>query len=340
MDAVYVGIDISQDQLDVALHSGESWEEKHTALGIEQLVQRFQEIAPALIVMEATGGLERDLAAALGAARLPVVVINPRRMRAFAQAEGRRAKTDKIDAALLARFAERIRPEARPLPEAERAELEALVTRRRQLLEMLTAEKHRLKRAPRAARPSLKRHIAYLENEAQALSEEIDQRIEQSPLWNSTAALLCSTPGVGPTTASTLIAQVPELGRLNAGQIAHLLGVAPIACDSGRHRGKRRIQGGRTPVRNVLFMAARSAVRFNPVLRAVYHRLLEAGKPKKVALVACMRKLIVMLNAMVRDERPWTVPRSAPASHRCSPNSARGVGGGATSPGPWPSPTG
>jgi len=311
MEAVYVGIDISQDQLDVALHTGESWEESHTATGIGLLVQRLQELGPALIVVEATGGLERDLVAAFGAAGLPVVVINPRRARAFARAEGQRAKSDTLDALLLARFAERIRPEVRALPETERAELEALVPRRRQLLEMLTAEKHRLKRAPRAAQPSLKRHIAYLESEAEALSREIGQRIEASPVWSHTAELLCSTPGVGPTTASTLIAQLPELGRLKAGQIAHLLGVAPFVQDSGTHKGKRRIQGGRTSVRNVLYMAARTAVRFNPVLRAVYHRLTEAGKPKQVALVACMRKLIVMLNAMVRDQRPWSAPPSA-----------------------------
>lgn len=313
MEAVYVGIDISRDKLDPALHTGESWEEEYTGPGVERLVTRLRELGPALIVLEATGGLERDLVSALAAASLPVVVINPRRVRAFAQAEGCLAKTDRIDARLLARFAAAIRPQARPLPEAERSELEALVTRRRQLLEMLTAEKHRLTRAPRTARPSLERHIAYLESEAEALSQEIQQRIEQSPLWSSTATLLCSTPGVGPTTASTLIAQVPELGRLKASQIALLLGVAPIPQDSGIKRGTRRIQGGRTAVRNVLYMAARSAVRFNPVLRAVYHRLLEAGKPRKVALVACMRKLIIILNAMVRDQRPWTAPLTAAA---------------------------
>jgi transposase len=313
MEAVYVGIDISRDKLDPALHTGESWEEEYTGPGVGRLVARLRELGPALIVLEATGGLERDLVAALAGATLPVVVINPRRVRAFAQAEGCLAKTDRIDARLLARFAAAIRPQARPLPEAERSELEALVTRRRQLLEMLTAEKHRLTRAPRTARPSLERHIAYLESEAEALSQEIQQRIEQSPLWSSTAALLCSTPGVGPTTASTLIAQVPELGRLKASQIALLLGVAPIPQDSGIKRGTRRIQGGRTAVRNVLYMAARSAVRFNPVLRAVYHRLLEAGKPRKVALVACMRKLIIILNAMVRDARPWTAPLPAAA---------------------------
>lgn len=313
MEAVYVGIDISQDKFDTALHTGEHWEEKHTPTGIEHLVQHLRELSPALIVLEATGALERDLVAALGATKLPVVVINPRRVRAFARAEGCLAKTDRIDARLLARFAERIRPPARALPEAERSELEALVTRRRQLLEMLTAEKMRLTRAPRTARPSLERHIAYLESEAEALSEQIMQRIENSPVWSSTAALLCSTPGVGPTTASTLIAQVPELGRLKASQIALLLGVAPIPQDSGLKRGTRRIQGGRTAVRNVLYMAARSAVRFNPVLRAVFHRLLEAGKPRKVALVACMRKLIVILNAMVRDERPWNAPVPAAA---------------------------
>jgi transposase len=313
MEAVYVGIDISRDKLDPALHTGESWEEEYTSPGVERLVARLRELGPALIVLEATGGLERDLVAALAAASLPVVVINPRRVRAFAQAEGCLAKTDRIDARLLARFAAAIRPQARPLPEAERSELEALVTRRRQLLEMLTAEKHRMTRAPRTARPSLERHIAYLESEAEALSQEIQQRIEQSPLWSSTAALLCSTPGVGPTTASTLIAQVPELGRLKASQIALLLGVAPIPQDSGIKRGTRRIQGGRTAVRNVLYMAARSAVRFNPVLRAVYQRLLAAGKPRKVALVACMRKLIIILNAMVRDQRPWTAPLTATA---------------------------
>jgi transposase len=313
MEAVYVGIDISQDKLDPALHTGESWEEKYTPAGIERLVARLREIGPALIVLEATGGLERDLVAALGTAGLPVVVVNPRRVRAFAQAEGCLAKTDRIDARLLARFAERIRPQARPLPEAERSELEALVTRRRQVLEMLTAEKHRLGRAPRTARPSLERHIAYLESEAEALSKEIEQRIEESPLWSSTAALLCSTPGVGPTTASTLLAQVPELGKLKASQIALLLGVAPIPQDSGIKRGVRHIRGGRTAVRNVLYMAARSAVRFNPVLRVVYQRLLAAGKPKKVAMVACMRKLIIILNAMVRDQRSWSAPVQAAA---------------------------
>lgn len=313
MEALYVGIDISRDKLDPALHTGESWEEEYTGPGVERLVGRLRELGPALIVLEATGGLERDLVAALAAAGLPLVVINPRRVRAFAQAEGCLAKTDRIDARLLARFAERIRPVPRALPEAQRSELEALVTRRRQLLEMLTAEKHRLKRALRTARSSLERHIAYLESEAEALCKEIEQRIQKSPLWNSISALLCSAPGVGPTTASTLIAQVPELGRLKASQIALLLGVAPIPQDSGLKRGTRRIQGGRTAVRNVLYMAARSAVRFNPVLRAVYQRLLTAGKPRKVALVACMRKLIIVLNAMVRDQRSWSASLPAAA---------------------------
>lgn len=308
MDTLFVGIDISQDHLDIALHTGLSWQETHDAPGIDRLVQRLRELHPTLLVLEATGGLERDLVACLGAASLPVVVVNPRRVRAFAKAEGQLAKTDRIDALLLARFAERIRPPVRPLPEADRAELEALVTRRRQLVEMRMAEEHRLRRAPRSARLSLERHIAYLKSETLSLDQQIQNRIQESPLWSSTATLLCSAPGVGPTTASLLISQMPELGRLNAQQIAHLLGVAPIARDSGKLRGKRRILGGRTAVRNVLYMAARSAVRFNPVLRSVYQRLLRAGKPNKVALVACMRKLIVTLNAMLRDQRPWSAP--------------------------------
>ena len=309
----YVGIDVSQAHLDICLHEGETWREPYTPEGMDRLAARLRALPVALVVLEATGGLERLLAAALAAQGLPLAILNPRRIRAFALAENLLAKTDQIDARLIARFAERIRPLAQTLPTPEQAELDALVTRRRQLLEMLSAERHRLGRAPQAAQPSLERHIAYLQSEAGALDERIEQQIEASALWKTNSELLQSTPGVGPVLSRTLLARVPELGQLNASEISLLIGVAPIADDSGKKKGVRRVRGGRTEVRNVLYMATRTAKRWNPVIRPFYTRLRAAGKPHKVAMVACMRKLLIILNAIIRDQKPWAAPSLSPS---------------------------
>jgi transposase len=309
---IYVGIDISGEHLDIALHTGESWREPYTTPGMERVVARLATLPVALVVMEATGGLERLIAALLASRGFPLAILNPRRIRAFAIAEGLLAKTDDIDARLIARFTERMRPLAQTLPTPEQAELDALVTRRRQLLEMLAAERHRLGRAPEAAQPSLERHIAYLESEAESIDAGLDQRIKNSPLWKTNRELLLSAPGVGPVFSHTLLGRVPELGRLDAPKISLLTGVAPIPQDSGTKKGKRKIRGGRTEVRNVLYMATRTAARWNPVIRAFYQRLRAAGKPHKVAMVACMRKFLIILNAMIRDQKPWAPP-TAPA---------------------------
>lgn len=309
---MYVGIDVSEAHLDLALHTGETWREPYTPEGLDRLLARLRTLSVALVVLEATGGLERLLAAVLAAQGLPLAILNPRRIRAFAVAEGLLAKTDQIDARLIARFAERIRPLAQRLPTPEQAELDALVLRRRQLLEMLAAERHRLGRSPQAAQPSLERHIAYLQSEAETLERDIEQRIEASPLWKLNHELLRSAPGVGPVLSNTLLARVPELGQLTASKISLLIGVAPLAEDSGTKRGVRKIRGGRTEVRNVLYMATRTAKRWNPTIRAFYTRLRAAGKPHKVAMIACMRKFLIILNAIIRDQKPWASPASSP----------------------------
>jgi transposase len=304
---VFVGIDVSKSSLDIGvLPSGESWQEANDQKAVTRLTQRLLEFAPKLIVIEATGGLEIPLAAALAGAGLPVVIVNPRQVREFARAIGRLAKTDRIDACILALFGERVRPQLKPLPDDVAQAFDALLARRRQLVGMLAEEKTRLQQArSRPVRSGIQRHIRWLERELQDVERNLTGSVRHSPLWKAKDDLIQSVPGAGRVLSFTLLADLPELGRLNGKQIASLVGVAPHPADSGSIRGKRIIWGGRACVRQVLYMAALAASRFNPVFRAFYQRLVTSGKPPKVALVACMRKLLVVLNAIVRDGIPW-----------------------------------
>ena len=305
-EPTYVGIDVAKDMLDVALRpTGGRWRVAHDEQGLAQLVAALAALTPALIVLEATGGLELELVGALALAGLPVVVVNPRQVRDFARATGRLAKTDALDAAVLAHFAEAVRPPLRPLSDAQTQTLRQLLTRRRQLVGMRVAEGQRLTRASAAVRPSIEAHLAWLEQQLGALETELQQQLRSSPVWRERDQLLRSVPGVGEQLSLTLLAELPELGRLNRRAIAALVGVAPFNRDSGRRRGRRTIWGGRARVRAMLYMGALSASRHNPVIRAFYQRLLAAGKPKKVALTACMRKLLVILNAMLKHHTPW-----------------------------------
>ncbi|HMA27565.1 MAG TPA: IS110 family transposase [Solirubrobacterales bacterium] len=310
---VFVGIDIAKAELVVAVRpTGEQWTTAHTEAAGPALVARLQALAPQLIVCEASGGYEIPVAGLLGAAALPIVVVNPRQVRDFAKATGRLAKTDRLDAALLAHFAEAVQPAVRPLPDAATQLLAALVTRRRQLVEMLTAEENRRGLLPPALRADLQDHIADLRRRVARLDQDLDQHLRASPIWRAQEDLLRSVPGIGPVTARTLLAALPELGTLDRRAIAALVGVAPLARDSGTLRGRRSCWGGRATVRAPLFMATLAGVRCNPVLAAFYAHLLAQGKCKKVALIACMRKLITILNAMVRSQTRWA-PRPATA---------------------------
>lgn len=305
-DGTFVGIDVSKAHFDVAVHEQAlEWQADNTAAGIGELLHRLQDLAPTLIVLEATGGFEVPLVAELAAVQLPVVVINPRRVRDFARSTGQLAKTDKLDAKLLAHFAAALRPTPRPLPTDQEEHLTALLTRRKQLVEMLTVEKNRLSTVRPVMRSELEAHVAWLTERLASLDQDIDHFVQGSPLWQAKDTLLKSVPGIGRITASTLLAMLPELGTLNRQQIAALVGVAPLNKESGRKRGKRRIYGGRAPVRNVLYMAALSAKAHNPTIKKFYEHLLARGKEKKVALTACMRKLLVILNAMVRTQQSW-----------------------------------
>jgi transposase len=299
---LFVGIDVAKAELVVATRpTNESWVEPNEDLGIDRLVQRLRRLAPVLVVLEATGGYER----AVVAAAVPLVVANPRQIRDVARATGQLAKTDDLDAHVLAFFAERVRPEPRPLPDEATRALDALLTRRRQILDMLTAERHRLERALPAIRRDLNQHIRWLERRLHDVDHDLDQMIQSSPVWRTKENLLRSVPGVGPIVSRTLIGDLPELGALNRKQIAALVGVAPLARDSGTLKGKRLVYGGRAPVRAALYMAALVASRRNPAIRAFYLRLIAAGKPPTLALTACMRKLLTMLNAMVKTETAW-----------------------------------
>lgn len=310
----FIGIDVAKEYLDMASRpGGQSTRTRNREAEIAQLVQDLQELRPVLIVLEATGGLELPLAAALAVAGLPVAVVNPRQVRSFAQATGQLAKTDRLDAQLLAHFAEAIRPAPRALPDAQTQQFSALLARRRQLIEMLTAEKNRLHSALAPLRPRLQAHIAWLEAELADLDRALGQAVQASPLWRTKEDLLRSAPGVGPVLARTLLFDLPELGSLGHKQIAKLVGVAPLNRDSGHQQGKRGIWGGRAHVRTALYMAALSAIRYNPVIKAFYQRLTQAGKPKKAALTACMHKLLTILNAMLRDQTPWQ-PAPLPSS--------------------------
>lgn len=303
---LYVGLDVSKATLDVAMRpTEEQWQLPHTEEGIRDLVSRLAGIHPSLIVLEATGGLEVSLVAALATAKLPVAVINPRQVRDFAKATGKLAKTDRLDALVLAHFAQGVHPTPRPLPDAQLQALEGLLTRRRQVVGMLTAEKNRLGSAPPPVRQDIQDHIVWLEQRLAKLDEELRHTLRTSPLWREKDDLLQSVPGVGPVVSLTLLAELPELGTLDRRQIAALVGVAPFNRDSGTLRGRRTVWGGRAKVRATLYMATLVASRWNPVIRAFYQKLLAAGKPKKVALTACMRKLLTILNAMLKHHTPW-----------------------------------
>jgi transposase len=313
-EEIFVGIDVAKRQLDLAVWQPEYLRQYgNNEAGIGEVVTELSALAPTLIVVEASGGWEQSLVAELAFAELPVAVVNPTRVRNFAKATGQWAKTDKLDALMLARFAQAIRPEVRPLRSEQQAYLDALVSRRRQVVNMVTAEKNRRSTTHGVLGQRLEEHIAWLQDEIQSLEEEMKRFIQANPLWQEKEALLQSVPGVGKVTAFTLLAELPELGTLNRQKIAALVGVAPFNSDSGRRQGKRRIFGGRAGVRGALYMAALVGTQSNPVIKTFYERLLARGKGKKVALAACMRKLLVILNAMVRDQKPWN-PRLSHAN--------------------------
>jgi transposase len=307
MDALCVGVDVSKDRLDVHVRpSGEAFVVARDGKGLEELVERLRALAPRLIALEATGGFETIVAAAVAGAGLPLVVVNPAQVRHFAQAVGKRAKTDPIDAAVIAHFVEAVKPELRALPDEAQRLLAELVGRRRQIIEMLVAERHREKRAANVrVRKSLVRHIKVLEKELPEIDSDIGTLVRGSPVWREKEDLLVSVPGIGPTLARTLLAEVPELGALDRRTIASLVGVAPYTRTSGRWKGKSMIGGGRPYARTAIFLAALVASRCNPILRSFYQRLLAAGKPKMVALIAAARKLLTILNAMLRDKQKW-----------------------------------
>jgi transposase len=305
----FVGIDVAKDRLDVHLRpSGEAFAVARDGEGVARLVERLRVLAPQLVVMEATGGYETIVASAVAAAQLPLAVVNPRQIREFARATGKLAKTDRLDAAAIAHFAEAVRPPARPIADAQALMLGELVARRRQVVEMMVAERNRRRMATqRRVLKAIERHLAVLQAELSELEGDIDGAIRNTPAWQQEADLLKSVPGIGPVTLRTLIAGLPELGQLTRRKIAALVGVAPINRDSGTMRGRRAIAGGRASVRATLFMATLVASRANPVIAAYYNKLRAAGKTGKQALTACMRKLIVILNAILRDQKPWQI---------------------------------
>jgi transposase len=307
MDAIYVGIDVSKDRLDVHVRpGGEAFAVARNGKGLNELIERLRGVGPTLIAVEATGGFETIVAAAIAGAHLPLAVINPAQVRHFAQAVGKRAKTDPIDAAVIARFAEAVKPEPRELPDEAARLLSELVGRRAQLIEMLVAERQREKRASAGrVRKSLARHIAALEKELPEIDRDIDTMVRGSPVWREKEDLLITFPGIAHTIARSVLADLPELGRLGRREIASLVGYAPFTRQSGQWKGKSMIAGGRPSVRSAIFMAALSAIRCNPVMRAFYQRLLARGKPKMVALVAVARKILTILNAMLRDKKQW-----------------------------------
>ena len=314
---VFVGIDVSKAHLDIAVRpAGTLWRVDNTLEGITQLVEQLRPLQPYLIVLEATGGYQTAAAASLAAAQLAVAVINPRQARDFAKSIGRLAKTDRIDAALLARFGQAVRPEPRRLPDPQAQAWQALLVRRRQLIEMSVAEKNRLSMTHATLKKRLQEHIDWLENELAAIDRELRDQLQDSPLWREKDDLLRSVPGVGPVTAATLLVELPELGQLDRKKIAALVGVAPYNCDSGQRRGKRAIWGGRGSVRQILYMATLSATRFNPVIQAHFQHLIAQGKPFKVALVACMRKLLTILNAMLKSGKAWQPHLAMPKTLR------------------------
>ena len=309
-----VGVDVAKSTLDLAVSdSQERWQFSNDDEGISQAVHCIADLKPSIVILEATGHLEMPLAAALQARRLPVVIINPRQVRDFARATGTLAKTDTLDARILALFGVRVKPEIRPVPDRETREMRSLLTRRRQIVEMLTAEHNRLLQADEDVRVGVEAHIKWLEEALSEINDDLARRIRQSPSWCEKANLLKSVPGVGKVVSSSLLIELPELGKLNRRKIAALVGVAPLNRDSGTMRGRRTVWGGRAKLRAVLYMAALVASRRNPAIAAFYQRLVDAGKAKKVALTACMRKLLTILNAMMRTMTPWQ-PEPIPQS--------------------------
>jgi transposase len=306
MDAIVIGIDVSKDRLDVHVEpGGEAFAVARDASGLEALSERLRALAPKVVAVEATGGFETVVAGSLAAAGLPVVVVNPAQVRAFAQALGKRAKTDPIDAAVIARFVAATRPEVRPLPGIKTQALSDLVARRRQIIQMIVAERQREKRAAGRMKKSILRLLKALQKELTEIEADIDDAVRGSPAWREKEDLLASVPGIGPTIARTLLADLPELGSLDRRQIAALVGLAPYTRQSGKWRGRSFIGGGRACVRSAVFMGALVAIRFNPQLRAFRDRLVGAGKPRMVAVIAVARKLITILNAIIRDKKPW-----------------------------------
>jgi transposase len=312
--AINIGIDVSKETLDIAVHETDThWTSKHEGIEFPELIKQLRSLTPTRIIIEASGGLEHLLVSYLAAAGLPVIVLNPRQVRDFARATGQLAKTDRLDALVLARMGAVLQPTVRPLKSAETQELEALVNRRAQLVEMLTAERLRLQQAQQQQRKTivadLKAHISWLQKRLDQAEDDLSQRLRSSSLWRETDQRLQSVPGVGPITALVLIAELPELGHFSNKQLVALCGLAPHARDSGKWHGKRTTRGGRGRVRTALYMAALVATKHNPVIKTFYLRLLRAGKEKKVALTACMRKLLVILNAMFRNQTSWQPPR-------------------------------
>jgi transposase len=302
----FIGIDVSKDHLDFAIRpSGEKLRCLNTDEGVDPLIGKLQSLKPALIVLEATGRYHQLILGRLLGAGLPAIAINPRQARDFARALGRLAKTDAIDAAILAEFAEKIRPPMRAVADDATQELEALCTRRRQLVGMLSAEKNRLHTAPRRIRPVIQKHIHWLEKDIAQIEKDLDKQIRSSSAWREKDDLLRTCKGIGPVTTYTMLSCLPELGTLSGRQISALAGVAPFNDDTGKHKGPRHVRGGRLDVRTVLYMATLAAIRHNSIIRAFHQRLIAAGKAKKVAITACMRKLLTILNAMLRDKTPW-----------------------------------
>lgn len=303
----FIGIDVSKKSLDIALRpSNQQWSVEYNDKEIAALIKKLTDFDPALVVVEATGGLQTQLVSQFVAAGLPIVVCNPRQIRDFAKATGKLAKTDKIDAAVIAHFAEAVRPEVRPLKSEQTQELTDLLARRSQLVDMLTAEKNRFQQATRGVKNGIRNHIHWLEKHLDENNKTLDKFIKESPVWRKKDQIIQSTPGVGRVMSLALLSCVPELGTINRRQVAALIGVAPFNRDSGQFKGKRAIWGGRAGVRSVLYMCALTAIRCNPVIKDFYQRLIKVGKLPKVAIVACMRKLLVILNAMIKSDTVWS----------------------------------
>jgi len=305
---IFVGIDVAKEHLDIAVRpNGEIWTIKNDEQSAMELAIKLKELRPAVVVMEATGSYEMCVASVLSITGLPVAVVNPRQVRDFAKSTGKLAKTDTLDAHVLAHFAEAIRPEVRSLSDEQAQQLHALVVRRRQIIEMMVSEKNRAHVSHKSIQEQVRKHIEWLENELKELEKDIGESIRESPVWREKDKLLQSVPGIGPITSGVLLASLPELGLLDRKKIAALVGVAPFNRDSGNMRGKRTVFGGRSHVRSMLYMATLTATRYNPVIKQFYDRLIQVGKATKVAIMACMRKLITIINAMIRYSEPWRI---------------------------------